>query len=137
MTLRMTNIRFGFVVLFITAVAGGLALGGTFNQYSIKDGYHMLEMTRFWLREGHSHGNFMALFNLFVGIIINNLDLSDKLKKVGSYAAMTAIFLPMGLFLNGVFGADNVPPVGIIGILGVATALIILIIGSFKTAQKS
>jgi len=133
----MTNIKFGFVVLFITAVSGGMALGGTFNQYSIKDGYHMLEMTRFWLREGHSHGNFMALFNLFVGIIINNLDLSDKLKKVGSYAAMAAIFLPIGLFLNGVFGADHVPPIGIIGILGVATALIILIIGSFKTAQKS
>ena len=137
MTLRMTNIRFGFVVLFITAVAGGTALGGTFNQYSIKDGYHMLEITRFFLREGHSHGNFMALFNLFVGIIINNLNLSEKLKKVGSYAAMTAIFLPIGLFLNGVLGAENAPPIGIIGILGLATALIILIIGSFKTEQKS
>ena len=135
MTLRMTNIKFGFVVLFITAVSGGMALGGTFNQYSIKDGYHMLEISRFFLREGHSHGNFMALFNLFVGIIINNLNLSDKLKKIGSYAAMTAIFLPIGLALNGTFGAEQVPPIGVIGILGVATALVILIIGSFKTKQ--
>ena len=135
MTLRMTNIKFGFVVLFITAVSGGMALGGTFNQYSIKDGYHMLEISRFFLREGHSHGNFMALFNLFVGIIINNLNLSEKLKKIGSYAAMTAIFLPIGLALNGIFGAEQVPPIGVIGILGVATALVILIIGSFKTKQ--
>ena len=133
MTLRMANIKFGFVVLFITAVSGGIALGGTFNQYSIKDGYHMLEISRFFLREGHSHGNFMALFNLFVGIIINNLNLSDKLKKIGSYAAMTAVFLPIGLALNGTFGAEQVPPIGVIGILGVATALVILIIGSFKT----
>jgi len=133
MTLRMANIKFGFVVLFITAVTGGMALGGTFNQYSIKDGYHMLEISRFFLREGHSHGNFMALFNLFVGIIINNLNLSDKLKKIGSYAAMIAVFLPIGLALNGIFGAEHVPPIGVIGILGVATALVILIIGSFKT----
>ncbi len=48
MTLRMANIRFGFVVLFISAVAGGMALGGTFNQYSVKDGYHMLDLTRFF-----------------------------------------------------------------------------------------
>jgi hypothetical protein len=43
--------------------------------------------------------------------------------------------LPVGLFLTGVMGGDpaNVPPIGMIGILGVAASLIIMIIGAFKT----
>ena len=136
MTLRMANIRFGFIALFITAFLGGMTLGGTFDMYSVKDGYHMLGLARFYLREGHSHGNFMSLFNLFVGIIINNLNLSEKLKTIGSYAAMTAIFFPIGLAIKGATGGDA-PDISIIGILGVAVALIILITGAVKTKQAS
>lgn len=137
MSLRMANIRFGFVFLFLTAVCGGMALGGTFDQYSVKDGYHMLELARFYLREGHSHGNFMALFNLFTGLIINNLSLSETLKKVGSYAAMAAVFLPIGLAVKGAAGAAEVPPIGLIGILGIAVALIVMVFGAFKTKQAN
>ncbi len=136
MKLRIANIRFGVVSLLITAVLGGMALGGTFNEQSVQDGNHLLSLSRFYIREGHSHGNFMGFFNLFVGLILNNLTLSEKLKKVCSYAAMAAIFLPIGLAAQGFAGApDNFPPIGVIGIIGVATTLIILIIGSFKTKQ--
>lgn len=137
MKLRMANIRFGFLSLFITAVVGGMALGGTFNEQSVQDGNHLLGLARFYMREGHSHGNFMGFFNLFVGLILANLSLSDGLKKVCSYGAMLSIFLPIGLAAQGFAGApENFPPIGLIGIIGIAVALIILIIGSFKTAQE-
>lgn len=137
MKLRMANIRFGFTALFITACVGGMALGGTFNDYSIQEGNHLLGLARFYLREGHSHGNFMAIFNILVGLVLNNLNLRERAKKWASYSAMAAILLPVGLFVKGAMGAaDNAPPIGIVGIIGVSVALIIIIIGSFRTSVK-
>ena len=136
MKLRMANIQFGLLTLFFSACVGGLALGGTFNEQSIQDGNHLLGLARFYLREGHSHGNFISFFNIFVGLLLNNLTLSEKQKKIASYAAMLAIFLPLGLFIKGLMGAsDDAPPIGIIGILGMVVALVILIYGAFKTKQ--
>ena len=77
MNLRIANIRFGLTTLFITACVGGMALGGTFNDYSVQEGNHVLGLAHFYLREGHSHGNFMSIFNLLVGLILNHLALSD------------------------------------------------------------
>jgi len=49
---------------------------------------------------------------------------------------MLAILLPLGLLVKGLMGAsDDAPPFGIIGVVGVAVALIILIIGAFKTKE--
>jgi hypothetical protein len=136
MKLRMANIQFGLTTLFISACIGGLALGGTFNEQSVQDGNHLLDLARFYLREGHSHGNFISFFNIFVGLLLSNLNLSEKLKKIASYAAMLAIFLPLGLFIKGLMGAsEDAPPLGIIGILGMVVALIILIYGAFRTKQ--
>ena len=134
MNLRMANIRFGVTMLFISATVGGMALGGTFNDQSVQEGNHLLNLARFYMREGHSHGNFMCFFNLFVGLILNHLNLKENWKKICSYAAMASIFLPVGLLLKGLAGApDDYPPIGMIGIVGIAVALIIMIIGSFKT----
>ncbi|MFN0062554.1 MAG: hypothetical protein ACKVPX_08545 [Myxococcaceae bacterium] len=91
-------------------------------------------MARFYLREGHSHGNFMCFFNLFVGLTLNHLNLAESWKKVCSYCAMGAIMLPVGLAFKGAMGAsDNVPPIGLIGVLAITTSLIILIVGAFRT----
>lgn len=134
MNLRIANIRFGFTMLLITATLGGMALGGTFNDHSVQDGNHLLKLARFYLREGHSHGNFMCFFNLFVGLILNHLTLSERMKKICSYTAMGSIILPIGLAIKGATGAsDDVPPIGLIGIICITIALVILIIGSFKT----
>ncbi|MFT5819957.1 MAG: hypothetical protein ACI8ZM_001182 [Crocinitomix sp.] len=134
MNLRIANIRFGFTMLFISAAVGGMALGGTFNDYSVNEGNHVLGLARFYLREGHSHGNFMCFFNLFVGIILNHLTLTEKWKKICSYTAMGSIILPLGLMIKGAMGAaEEVFPIGLIGILCIAISLIILIIGAFKT----
>ena len=108
MKLRMPNIIFGLTVLFITAVMGGMTLGVTFNDQSIQDGNHLLTLQRFFLREGHSHGNFMCFYNLFTGLLLNNLNLSERLRTIASYAAMAAIFLPIGLAWKGAMGGVTV-----------------------------
>jgi hypothetical protein len=77
----------------------------------------------------------MSIFNLLVGLILNHLTLSEKLKTIVSYSAMAAIMLPVGLFVKGAMGGGDVPPIGMIGVLGVSVALIIMIIGAFKTKQ--
>ena len=133
MKLRIANIRFGVTALFVTACVGGMMLGGTFADQSVQDGNHLLGLNRFFLREAHSHGNFMAIFNILVGLLVNNLNLSEKAKTACSYSAMLAFMLPVGLLVTGIMGLGNAPPIGLIGILGAATALIILIIGAFKT----
>lgn len=134
MNVHLPNIRFGLVALFITACIGGMTLGATFNEHAVTEGNHVLGMARFYLREGHSHGNFMAFFNIFVGLLLPHLALSAKMKKICSYSAMLAILLPAGLFIKGLMGGiEEPPPIGLIGVLGVAVALIILIIGAFKT----
>ena len=135
MKLWIPNIRFGLTSLFFTAVVGGMLLGGTFEENSVKDGYHMLEINRFFMREGHSHGNFMGFFNLFVGLILANLSLSAKQKKIASYAAMAAIFLPIGLFVHGVTGQQT--PIGMIGVLGAAIALGLMAYGAWITKVKA
>jgi len=138
MKLRIANIRFGFTALFVTACIGGLALGGTFNEHSIQEGNHLLGLARFYLREGHSHGNFMSIFNILVGLTLENLVLSERLKKICSYSAMASIMLPIGLFVKGAMGAsDDAPPIGMIGVLGITIALVILIMGAFKTKQAT
>lgn len=136
MKLYMPNIIFGFSVLFITAAIGGMYLGSTFNEQAIQNGIHNLQIQRFFLREGHSHGNFMCIYNILVGIVLANLTLSDKLKKISSYAAMAAIFLPIGLAWKGVLGGvEEPPPIAMIGILGIALSLIIIIYGSWKSRE--
>ena len=134
MNLYLPNIRFGLVALFITGTVGGMMLGGTFNDMSVQNGNHLLGLARFYMREGHSHGNFMAFFNLFVGLILPYLALSEKAKKVASWSAMAAIMLPVGLALKGFAGApDDYPPIGIIGILGITVCMFVMIVGAFRT----
>jgi len=130
----MPNIIFGFSVLFITALLGGMYLGGTFNDESVSGGNHLLSLARFYLREGHSHGNFLCLYNVLVGLVLANLALSEKWKKISSYSAMATILLPAGLFWKGLIGGiADPPPVAVIGILGFAVSLGAIIFGAWKS----
>ncbi len=131
------NIIIGAAFILVAAF-GGVALGGTFDQYSIQDGNHLLTEARFYLREGHSHGMPMGLLNLMVGIIIDRLGLSDKTKSFLSWAAVLTIFLPIGLFLKGAFGAPkDFPPIGLIGIIAFVAMAILLFIGGVKIKKEA
>jgi len=134
MKLHIPNILFGFSVLFLTAFAGGALLGGTFNAQSIQDGYHSLPLQRFFLREGHSHGNFMAIYNILVGIVLANIALTDRLRKITSWSAMAAVLLPIGLAWKGMLGGvDEPPPVALVGIIGIGISLALIIYGTLRT----
>lgn len=132
MTSGKLNIIFGLVIVFIAAL-GGLALGRTFDDNAVREGEHILELARFYLRGGHTHGMFIAFLNLFIGILMTRLSLSDLLKKVCSIAAILSVFLPIALAAKGAAGApDDFPHFGIIGILGFLIAVGIAIYGALK-----
>ena len=117
----------------VLAGIGGALLGATFNDNSLKDGYHMLTEARFYLREGHSHGMPMAMLNLIFGLYVDRLTLSALWKKIGSIGALLAFFLPIGLAAQGAAGAPaNFPPIGMIGVLGFFAATITLTVGALK-----
>jgi hypothetical protein len=131
------NIVFGAAGLLLAGM-GGLALGATFDTYSVKDGDHVLSIVRFYLREGHSHGMPISLFNLIIGSFIDRLALSDRSKRICSIAAIFGLMLPIGLVLKGASGADpNFPPVGMIGVIGLLTAASFTLIGAVKIKDNN
>jgi len=127
------NILAGALALLIGAI-GGLALGATFDRYAVKDGYHVLDLVRFYLREGHSHTMPFALMNLIVGLLIDRLALSDGLKRTCSWLAVAAFILPLALAAKGATGAQpNFPPFGILGALAFIGVMALLAMGAWRT----
>ena len=128
-----TNIVAGFLFMFIAA-CGGFALGGTFEAtYAGRGGDHIMTMARFYLREGHSHGMPIAMFNIIVGLVLDRLALSDRTKRRASWAAVCGILLPLGLAAKGAAGAPaNFPPLGLPGILGMFIAISVCLVGAIK-----
>ncbi len=131
------NLLAGSLGLLLAAL-GGVALGATFDQYSIKDGNHLLSEVRFYLREGHSHGMPMALLNLIFGLYVDRIALSDRWKRIGSVACLFTFFLPIGLAMKGAAGAPaNFPPIGIIGILGFLTTAVVMATGALRLKRAA
>ena len=130
------NIVAGFIGLLLAAF-GGMALGLTFDQFAVRDGDHVLSIVRFYLREGHSHGMPIAFFNLFIGLLLDRVQLSDRLKKTCMIFALLAFFLPIGLMAKGAAGAPtDFPPIGMIGVLGVLGSTIIMLIGAIRIPRS-
>lgn len=63
----------------------------------MKDGYHVLNLVRFYLREGHSHTMPFAPMNPIVGLLIDRLAFGDGLKRTCSWLAVAAFIVPLGL----------------------------------------
>ena len=117
----------------LLAGLGGMALGLTFDTYSVKDGNHLLSIVRFYLREGHSHGMPIALFNLIAGSLVDRLGLGDRSKRLCSIAAIAGFMLPLGLALKGACGApSSFPPIGLIGVFGLLTSACFLLVGALR-----
>lgn len=130
------NLIAGAVGLLLGGM-GGLLLGGTFDAESTKNGVHVLELARFYIREGHSHSMPFALYNLIYALIVDKLALTDRSKMIGSLSAMTAFFLPLGLLGKGLAGADpNFPPIGMLGIIGFIVSVIFILVGSKNMNNK-
>jgi hypothetical protein len=130
------NIVAGFIGL-ILAIFGGLALGLTFDRFSVQDGNHVMSIVRFYLREGHSHGMPISFFNLFIGLLVDRMVLSNGLKKACSILTLFAYFLPVGLALKGAAGApSNFPPIGMIGVFAVLATITIMLIGALRIQRS-
>jgi hypothetical protein len=126
------NIVAGFIGLLLAA-CGGMALGITFDQFAVRDGNHVLSIVRFYLREGHSHGMPISFYNLFIGLLLDRVQLSNRLKKTCMILALIAFFLPIGLVAKGAAGAPiDFPPIGMIGVLGVLGSIILMLIGALR-----
>jgi hypothetical protein len=130
------NIVAGFIGL-ILAVCGGMILGLTFDRFSVQDGNHVMSIVRFYLREGHSHGMPISFFNLFIGLLVDRMVLSNGLKKACSILGLFAYFLPIGLVLKGASGApSNFPPIGMIGVFAVLATIFIMLIGALRIQRE-
>lgn len=124
------NIIAGAAGLVICAL-GGMALGFTFDRFAVQDGNHLLTLTRFYLREGHSHGMPISMLNLVIGLLVDRLALSDRSKRACSWLAVAAFVLPLGLAAKGAAGAAaDFPPFGLIGVVGLLGSAVLLIIGA-------
>lgn len=130
------NVYVGAAGLVLASI-GGLALGLTFDQFATKDGYHLLTLVRFYLREGHSHGMPIAMYNLIVGLLVDRWFDNPHLKKTCSISAALGLILPIGLAAKGVSGADpNFVPFGIIGAFGLLISFISILITNKKGEKK-
>ena len=124
------NILVGTIGLLV-GIFGGMALGLTFDRFAVRDGHHVLSLTRFYLREGHSHGMPISLFNLILGTFLDRWFVSPRLKRACSWGAVVAMVLPLGLAAKGAAGAPaEFPPIGIVGAFGMITCLVALLLGA-------
>ncbi|ABJ74998.1 hypothetical protein [Leptospira borgpetersenii] len=131
------NVIAGFTAMLLAAM-GGFALGATFDTNVVKDEQYILSIVHFYLREGHSHGMPIAMYNMIVGLWIDKVALSNRSKLIASWAAVCGLLLPVGLALKGAAGAPaNFPPVGLPGILGMFTSIILLLIGAIRIQRNA
>jgi hypothetical protein len=130
------NIVAGLIGLLLAA-CGGIALGLTFDKFAVQDGNHVLSIVRFYLREGHSHGMPISFFNLFIGLLLDRVQLSNRMKNACMILALLAFFLPVGLIAKGAAGAPtDFPPIGMIGVLGVLGATFTMLVGAIRTPRS-
>ena len=114
-----------------------MILGLTFDLFSVQDGNHVMSIVRFYLREGHSHGMPISYFNLFIGLLVDRMVLSNGLKKACSILGLFAYFLPVGLVLKGAAEApSNFPPIGMIGVFAVLATIIIMLICALRIQRE-
>ncbi len=129
MKLGRINLIVGAVGIILASV-GGAVLGATYNDL-YKEGYYMIDLTRALLKAGHSHGQPLAMYNLIFALLIGKVMLSDRSRKVASWAAALSMIMPIGLVLRGLTGgAMTFAPVALFGALCFIVSAIFLVAGS-------
>lgn len=122
------NIVAGSVGILLASI-GGMMLGLTYNDL-FKDGSYMIDLSRAFLKAAHTHGQPLAMYNLIFALLINQVVLSDRSKKIATYAAALSMVMPVGMMLRGLTGgAWTFSPVAMIGVLGFVVSAGFLLAG--------
>lgn len=125
------NIIVGSFVLIIGGI-GGFMLGGTLESV-IRDGAYAVPFARIFTRGGHTHGLLFAFYNLIIGMIVDRLRFSDRMKRATSILAALALVMSLGLLLRGITdGAMTFAPVSLLGGTFFIASAVFILIGSIK-----
>ena len=123
------NIIAGCVGILLAGVSG-FCLGFSMDPYFDK-GFYAVPLGRYLLKAGHTHGMQIALYNLIIGSLLENLALTDRVKKWCSTLAVLAFIMPIGLVLRGLTdGAMTFAPVVLLGSLCFLTSVVMVMKGA-------
>lgn len=127
MTVGDLNKKFGWVLLLVF-LSFGIYLGfKTGAARTEEDMVWLTSRTRKAFMIAHTHGTALAFLNIFYGMAIDGIALSDRLKRIGSYFAIIgAIVMPTALILWA-YWASAKPYMSAI-ISGVFTIIAVLIL---------
>jgi hypothetical protein len=129
------NILAGCVGILLAAV-GGFCLGFSMDPYFDK-GFYALPLGRYLLKAGHTHGMPIALYNLIIGSLLENLKLTDTGKKWCSRLAVCAFIMPIGLVLRGITdGAMTFAPVVLLGAFCFLSSIVMVMKGASGNSPR-
>jgi hypothetical protein len=78
----------------------------------------------------------ISFFNLFIGLLLDRVPLSTRVRTTCTILALLAFFLPIGLAAKGAAGAPaDFPPIGLIGVLGLLGSVIIMLVGVVRVQR--
>lgn len=121
----------------LLAAAGGICLGFSMDPYFDK-GFYAVPLGRYLLKAGHTHGMPLALYNLIIGSLLENLALTDKARKWCSLLAVLAFIMPVGLVLRGLTGgAMTFAPVVLLGSLCFLASVVMVMKGAVGKDRAS
>ena len=129
MTTGDWNKKFGWVWLLIGPLMG-LYIMGQFSSL----GAAYTEALRTPNRLLHAHGALLAFLNIFYGLSIDSVPLSDKTRKLGSVLAIVgAVLVTAGFYVLQVTPLRDLSfPLRVLGGAGVVVSILIMAFGQFK-----
>ena len=129
MTFGRLNLVVGAIGILLASL-GGIMLGATYDSL-FKDGHYAIDISRAYLKAGHTHGQPFAMYNLIFATLIGKVSLSDRSRKVASWSAALSMLLPIGMVLRGLTGGSMAfSPVAMIGGVGLVVSTGFLLAGS-------
>lgn len=129
MTIGDLNKKFGWIWLLIGPLMGLYII----SQFSSL-GAAYTEALRTQNRLLHVHGALLAFLNIFYGLSIDSVLLSDKTKRLGSILAVAgAILVTLGFYFLQVAPLRDInQPFRILGGISLIAAIVIMAAGQFK-----
>ncbi len=129
------NLIVGALGLLLASM-GGFALGATYGGL-YEQGFYAIDLVRSLLKAGHTHGQPLAMYNLIFALLIGRLALSERSRKIASWATALSMLLPIGLILRGLTGGElYFAPIALFGGFCLIVSAGFLLVGSRGFVSK-